>query len=278
MKKIEMWRDQGFRKGFRVHGGTHEEGYVGELHWEEAAGSCDWTLAQWACRHNIAEGTREGDAYATPSQTVERYQEDEDVVLTLELRASREYECARQEGQDWPHLLLGQEMGERCPSLEQLERLEFVSEVKVGYCSCGMEKPVPGLHAAQANLFLTVTHRDTGNMYWFGIPYYDSRYSMQDAYLAEDGGKADASHRLIYIIPQERLTDRGLTACDWVVYRRDILPDILEGLRLGVEKGFLETADSSGYRITSMNFGWEMPGTYDASLMIRRLSLTGWVR
>ena len=123
MKKIEMWRDQGFRKGFRVHGGTHEEGYVGELHWEEAAGSCDWTLAQWACRHNIAEGTREGDAYATPSQTVERYQEDEDVVLTLELRASREYECARQEGQDWPHLLLGQEMGERCPSLEQLERL-----------------------------------------------------------------------------------------------------------------------------------------------------------
>lgn len=278
MQEIALWRDEGFRNGFRVLGGTHEEGYVGELRWGTEKGSCEWSLAQWASRCNIAAGRREGNAYFTPSQTVKCYCEDGYHVLELELRASREYEGPRKAGEDWPHLLLGQEMGERCPSLDRLESLEFLSEVRIGYCNCGMEAPDPELHAAQANLFLTISHMETENMYWFGIPYYDSRYPMQGAYLAEDGGKEDASHKMIYIIPQERLTDRGLGDCRWTVYRRDILPDILEGLWLGAEKGFLETAGEAGYRISSMNFGWEMPGSYDANLLIRRLSLTGRLR
>lgn len=278
MRQTALWKDEGFRSGFRVHGGTHEEGYVGEVRWGEEKGNCEWTLAQWASRYNIAAGRREGDAYITPSQTVRRYEEDGKITLELELRASREYEAPRKEGEDWPHLLLGQEMGERCPLLDRLESLEFVSEVRIGYCNCRLETPDPKLHAATANLFLTINHVETGDMYWFGIPYFDNRYSMQKAYCAEDCGKEDASHKLIYIIPQKRLTDRGLDSFQWTVYHRDILPDILEGLKLGAENGFLESADESYYRVTSMNFGWEMPGIYDASLLIRRLSLTGKLR
>ena len=276
MKEIALLEDERYEKGLRVHGNTHEAGYIGEIYWGKEKEKSKWTIAQWACKFNIAEGEKIGEGcYETPSQRIARYEDEGKTVLELELRASKEYDTLRKEGQEWPHLLLEQKLEDRCPTLNLLTSLEFISEVKVGYCDCKMQKEDPKMHAAQANLFMTIQHVDTGNMYWFGIPYFDSRYRVQEAYIAEDGGKADASHKLIYIIPQNRLTDQSFADYEWITYHRDIYPDILEGLKLGKEKGFLDTDDCSGYRITSLNFGWEMPGTYDASLLIRKLILKG---
>lgn len=284
MEKKALLLDEFFSDGFKVHGSRHEDGYIGNLRWpnnNECLGegkSSDetpaWELAQWACRYNIFEGKWNGNSCETVSQKVALDIQEGQRILELQLHAGEEYENVRQSGMDWPHLLIEQHMGERCPTLDKICSLEFVSEVKVAYCDCCMESPNPALHAAQANLFLTIHNIENGNMYWFGIPYFDNRFEMQEAYLGEDGGKEDASHKLIYIIPQNRLTTKSFHGYEWITYQRNIYPDILEGLKLAVDKGYLETNDCSKYRITSMNFGWEMPGAYNGDLYIRKLSLT----
>lgn len=283
MREISLLLDENFQNGFRVHGSKHEDGYIGELKWkngcEETRYKNDsaeipvWEIAQWACKYNILEGQWNGNICETKSQQVRIERINAQTFLELKLHASKEYEFSRKSGMDWPHLLIEQHMGERCPTLDKISELEFMSEVKVAYCDCCMDSPNPELHAAQANLFLTIVNIENGNMYWFGIPYFDNRFFMQEAYIGEDGGKEDASHKLIYIIPQKRLTSKSFHDYEWISYKRDIYPDIIEGLHLAMEKRFLETADCSKYRITSMNFGWEMPGTFNGDLHISKLSL-----
>ena len=271
MKRIALLLDTNFSDGFRVHGSRHEDGFIGELKWKESDKKIDnyktpvWELAQWACKYNILDGKWNGNICETGSQQVSLENRNNQVVLELQLHAEKEYQSARKGGMDWPHLLIEQHMGERCPTLDKICGLEFESEVKIAYCDCCMENPDPSLHAAQANLFLTINHIENGNMYWFGIPYFDNRIEIQEAYIGEDGGKEDASHKLIYIIPQNRLTEKSLHEHEWMTYKRDIYPYIIEGLKLAVEKGYLDTDDYSKYRITSMNFGWEMPGTYNGN-------------
>jgi len=276
MNGIALFADKGYQKGFCIHGSTHEEGFIGGIHWNNEKEESDWMIAQWCCKNNIAEGiqTKPG-CFETPSQTVARYEEDGKTILKLELRASEEYIEPRKAGEGWVHLLLEQRgIEKRCPTLDQISSMDFYSEVKIEYCDCKMENPDPALHAASTCLFLTICNESTGDMYWFGIPYFDNRYAMHEGYFAEDNGKEDASHKLIFAIPQSKITDQSFADFQWITYKRDIYPDIMEGLRRGKESGFLDTDDCAGYKVTSVNFGWEIPGIFDASMLIRELTLT----
>lgn len=276
MKELELLNDPGFRNGFWVLGRTHEDGLLGAICWGEKREEPAWHIAQWECGYNIMDGKIKGqECFETPSQRVAlTVDESGQKALELTLRASREYRQPRIEGQAWPHLLIEQDgLAARCPRLNQVKHLYFESEVRIVKCRCAMQQTDRRLHAAQANLFFTIGRPGTDDMYWFGVPYYDSRAKRTETYMAEDGGKADASHKFIYIMPQRALTDHTYHSGEWIRYERDLYPDILEGLKTAGQQGWLSGADPSDYTITSMNFGWEMPGTYDGTLLIRHLSL-----
>ena len=281
-KEIAVLRDTEFAMGFTVLAPGYPVRSVGVLRPAEAQGAPslpEWRIAQLACRYNIAEGKARyednGYRYETESQRVEVSRYGGETVLELELRASKEYTSPRQEGEDWPHLLIEQTgLQSRCPALDQLESLRFTLEARIPYCVSYMEAPEAALHTGQTSMFFTVANVRTQDMYWFGIPIFDARYEQIREYMAEDGGKADASHKFIYIVDQAELTDAGLPSGGWMKLDIDILPFLQRGLTAAVDRGFLHSDAISMYTITSTNLGWEMPGTYDAILEIKNLSLT----
>ena len=273
-KEIAVLLDTEFATGFDVLAPKHPVRSVGVLRPAEAQSEStppQWRIAQWACRYNAAEGEvrrqDNGYRYETDSQRVEVTRGGGETVLGLELRASREYVSPRQEGGDWPHLLIEQTwLGARCPTLDQLSSLRLTLDARIPYWACYMERPDPAIHTGQTSMFFTVAHVDTQDMYWFGIPIFDARYRQMREYMAEDGGKADATHKFIYIVDQASLTDVDLHTGDWMKLDVDILPLFQKGLTVAVDRGFLKSNAASMYTITSTNLGWEMPGTYDAAL------------
>jgi len=114
---------------------------------------------------------------------------------------------------------------------------------------------------------------DYGNYFWFGVPFYDSRHDIPPSYKAKDVGKADATGRFIYTIDGENVTSEPLKENQWAEIEIDLLPYIKAGLQEAVKRGYLTDSNPGNYAVVGMNMGWELPGTFDASIQVRDLGL-----
>jgi len=114
---------------------------------------------------------------------------------------------------------------------------------------------------------------NSGDYFWFGVPFYDSRYDIPPSHKARDGGKADATGRFIYTIAGENVTPKPLKENRWAEIDIDLLPYIRAGLQEAVKRRYLADSNSGDYAVTGMNMGWEPAGTFEASIQIRDLGL-----
>ena len=276
MKILPIIADTEFKNGFICSGAAHEDGIVGELKSPVAEGCApDWICYQWACKNNIVKGEYAADengySYITESQKVAVSWKEGDPIIMLELKTSKEYDTPRVYGQPWPHLLIGQGFTGRCPTLEKLERLDLIFDTRIVYCDSHMEKADPALHAAQAQLFFTVSAPH--DMYWFGVPVYDIREEFVAEFEAEDGGKADASHKYIYTVSQREFTEVSSHTFKRLKYEADLLPYIKMGLGKAHKSGYLNSNNPADYTLTSCNIGYEMPGIYDSAFELYNFAL-----
>lgn len=136
----------------------------------------------------------------------------------------------------------------------------------------------PSLHAAQFQMFLVVGNvneqsSDYRDYYWFGVPFYDSRHDIPPSHKARDGGKADATGKFIYTIAGEQVNTKRLKDNEWVRIDAELLGHIRAGLQEAVKRGYFKDSDISRWAVTGMNMGWELPGTFDASVQVRDLSV-----
>lgn len=84
----------------------------------------------------------------------------------------------------------------------------------------------------------------------------------------------DCSGKFIYTAAQTEFTSRSFHSFgDWIDYDRDILPLIARGICEAKRRGYTKSDSLSDYRLTTMNLGWEITGTYSAAMEISRLSL-----
>ena len=60
---------------------------------------------------------------------------------------------------------------------------------------------------------------------------------------------------------------------EWHSARLDLLPLIRRGVAAMQAKGQFVHTMPEDLELTGMNFGWEVPGTFDAGLQIRNLSI-----
>jgi hypothetical protein len=60
----------------------------------------------------------------------------------------------------------------------------------------------------------------------------------------------------------------------WLPLDVDLLPFIKNGLEEAAKRGYLKDVDLHHYAVANMNFGWEIPGTFDAAAQIRDLRVT----
>lgn len=271
---MKLFSDTGFQAGFN---------YTGTLSTQPNAGTIvnplhplaqpQWRLGQWFCKSNIQDADigAEGDMLkiSTPSQKITAGNGS----ITLELLASKEYRGhIRKPGEEWPHLLVEQQMEHR-PPVGSLKSLKLTCESRLHYSTCHMAEKDDELHCAQANMYFTVFDAEHSDYIWFGVPFYDSRYTIQNYYMQEDIGKDDATHKFIYIIGQKELTDVPFNSGAWIAYDVDLLPYITTGLQKAQSMGYIKNCSLENMALTSMNFGWEMTGEYDSAIELKNLSL-----
>lgn len=289
----ELIADRSFADGFALApvstetvtaGGGFAATNVDTLRFTEGTEAPAWQICQWWSRHDLAgtpaETTAEGVYYANAGKRVERRG---DGTLLLGITASAEYDAPRREGEQWPHLLVQQDF-DPAPSVGAMESLTLEMELRLVGCGNRMTEGTydAALHTAQAPFYLHLRNanpasEDYGSALWVGIPTFDYRYERLADTETVHWDKGTATY--IYTVPPRSVWGdisfhdrRAHAVC------RDILPAVLRALEAMRERGELTHSAAGDMVVTGMNFGWEVPGTFDAALEVRGISLRAEMR
>ncbi len=280
----ELIRDPDFRRGFSVlQPAPGKRVTYGIVHGSETKADPVWDLVQWSSKHPLAIAAPEKLAdgslrYSNVAKTVTLGAVGSDMGdLGMAVRASAEYgSLARKSGEPWVHLLVEQNIANP-PSLADLSAARLHVEARL---IASEKRPMPdyspGLHAAQFQIFFSVQNLNRqspgyGKYLWFGIPIYDDRNRVVPTHKARDTG---GTNMFIYTPAGDVFSPKSTHERKWITIDTDLLPLMREGLENAWLENFLKESQSlADYRIAAMNIGWEVPGTFDVDLAIRRLSL-----
>ena len=123
---------------------------------------------------------------------------------------------------------------------------------------------------------------DYGNYIWVNIPYYDARYDFNEEAAFLDFGKEDKSDTFIYSASSKKVLNNKKVV---VGERRNSVIDLKEYIEIALEtiQNLPANANSefpillnttlADLRIESFYIGWEIPGTFNASVTIYSNSL-----
>lgn len=285
---VALFADTQFRQGLLLSYPDSSQGRSVEavLQLDDANNVPVWRLCQWGTKYSLAgapcvrSGHRDFCYENEAKKVIVGGPNSPNRDLILELRAKAEYGTnVRRSGESWPHLLVEQDAIHLYP-LDELDGIQFDITLRLLYCTNHMTKDQfdPGLHAAQFQMFFIIKNispasEDHGGYYWFGVPFYDSRYDVPPAYRAKDAGKDDATGRFIYTIDGKAAGMRSLKDGQWVALHVDLLPHIKEGVQEAVRRGYLKSPNPADYAVANMNLGWEIPGTFDAAIEVKNFSI-----
>ncbi len=285
----EVIGDVTFEKGFGVSlldpndvvkGGGFKATNADTLFFTTRNESPIWQLSQWYSKYDIAHAdgmlTEEhGFTYANEGKRITKY---EDGSLLLEIKTSEEYTNPRKDGENWPHLLIEQSFSQ-CPNIGKFQALNFTMSLRLVKCENRMN---PGefdenFHTAQSPYYFILRNvneqsDDFNKSIWLGIPSFDYRYDRmnEQELISWDLGTS----MYIYNLPQMPVWgDIQFQDMQWHEAQVDILPLIKEAVTGMKKKDFFQHTSLDDLELVGMNFGWEVPGTFDAAIQIKGLSL-----
>ncbi|SDD57824.1 hypothetical protein SAMN04487894_110175 [Niabella drilacis] len=254
----------------------------------ENNGRAQWELAEWGSRFQLAgikrRIHRKRIIYATRGKKIAFEKPAGNCRVAMNVTASDEYPVPRKAGEDWAHLLVEQTFTKK-PYLKDLEALIFKFSGRLTKAVLRMKKKDfdPGLHTAQFQLFITVQDLNPaspnhGDFLWFGIPFYDYRYKDIRMYAAQDLGKSDATGKFIYSMGSADFMKGSFHSGAWITIYKDILPMMKDAVKLAKQRGYLKGSAIEDLGVSSMNLGWEVPGTLDVGFEFKGLDLLGVLR
>ena len=260
-----------------------------------------WTIAQWSSRFDIMgkdansgythETDETGLIHTITSKGGERYYEQYpgkkviinsmDGSLYFESNCGVEYLQDRTGSEGWVHLLMSQDFDDRLVFIKDLKSLMLETNYKVTkFEDMTYGKVNPNAHAAQFVFYITIQNRnkssvDYGKYIWFGLGLWDNRSvnKFTSIYSAHDAG----TDTLIYSpgstdfmkTNSGRIPKVGVDAQAKV----DILPIVQKAYEDGIKKGYLGTTKWEELAIGGMNFGFEVPGTYNIGTEIKDIGI-----
>ena len=197
--------------------------------------------------------------------------------LIMELNASKEYDHPRKDKEEWPHILF-QESFTKQPLIKDLESLKLSMNVLMHKSEMHMttEEYNPSLHTIQYIMYIYVYSNaalDAGQYMFFGIPIYDYRYKVMRENGLIDAGTAGNTGNFIYQMSTLDYLPNGLTVGQEEHIEIDLIQSISNALILAQTFGKLANSTINDLYITSMNIGFEIPGTFDCSIELSGLSL-----
>jgi hypothetical protein len=280
----ELLQDPHFQRGFVLLASPPGKRVASaELHAVDRSGTPVWDLAQWSSKHSVLPRQPEvlaGGAvrYANAGKAVVIGPPSaKEADLTLAVNASAEYGTRpRDAGDPWVHLLTQQTI-DNPPCIAELTACRLHIEARLNHSLLAVQEGYsPSRHAAQFQIFLTISNRRSGSpgfgqYLWFGVPLYDNRERLPSGHKAQDAGD---TKMFIYTLAATDLTNESTHDRQWVTIDKDLLPHIRAALQHAWSRGFLtESQDFSDYRIGGAFVGWEVPGIFDVEMQIRNFSL-----
>ncbi len=240
-----------------------------------------WELAEWGSKYQLSqeqlETVGETKIYRDPGKAISFAQQGSHVTMTV--TASQEYDAPRKNNEAWPHLLIEQAIPSK-PLLKALKGLllQFDGRLVQNEMKMTAEQFDPGLHTAQFQLFLNVQDLNPespayGDYLWFGIPFYDYRHRQAEVYAAQDVGKGDATGKFIYSLANTDFMEGSYHDGEWIRVEKDLYPFIMKALEIAKERGYLKNSALEDFRVSGMNLGWEVPGTFDVSFEFKEFDL-----
>ena len=292
-KKISLLRDRNYENGFGVMGvsgerGRENLGYFTYGGIADAKNKSVWQIGQWggigdlssANETKLADGIWQYSA-AGKSVTVDT----KNGRISLGVDGRKEYERLRKSGECWVHNLIEQSFEESVP-FGGLSHFNLTLDYSVDRCDnyCGSEYDTD-VHAAQLTLYLTLNNRPTATVFnadtgewsngryddflWFGVPIFDNRKEFQPQNAAYD----DGTKSYISSIDTRNYQSEPVKTGKRYRFTYDILPEIHSAVKRAKDMGALKNVDENNMFFSYMNFGWEVPGTFDVSVTVNGLNL-----
>ena len=286
---VELFKDGSFEKGIKVVAVDRSDRKVFDFGNSARRTGTRWGLAQHFSKYDLiteqpvtnADGSV---SYENPGKRVTMREENGENILQMEIFCSQEYDAPRKEGEDWPHLLIEQNLGS--DPLTSYDQMIFTMTIRKDYINNVMGDDYDeGLHCYQTGMIFIVQNLNTNSagygddFFWFGIPGFDSRMEYKSEYCNVDGGKADASGKLIYQLGGKDFFDTYYTANpmtnegEWVTVTVDILPSLKTAFNTAQRLGYMGSSKLEDLRMQGINFGCECTGTFDASVSIKNVGL-----
>ncbi len=290
----KLLKDSNYLNGFKLSSTNESNGNQhGVLDYGGTVNNPVWLVAQWNNLNNDLL-----NAYYSKVSTMNTYETSggfkvvsntANGELVLQVNASSEYGLngitsnPRRMNEPWPTLLLEQSLSES-DILKISDKEEIRMAIKYNVLFLIDKIPAgtfnPNLHSAQFQWFITVQNRnmsspDYGRYIWFGLNFYDKRYDFPPLYAAQDGGKEQNTGAFIYMPDMRNIMgSQGKTEIGkYMDINVDILPIISEAFRLAQERNYLTNTTWNDLYIGATNIGWEVPGTYDVSVLIQSVNI-----
>lgn len=290
---VELLPDNRFQNGFIAYPGSraHLDGSYPENDWnsnvylkyDEDTPSPSWQLQQIGCINDLNDvynpmtgAMPEYEAPYYKFEGVSNYVHVDPSAgeIVLGLNASKDYDAPRQSG-DWCHLLL-QNVLTNSVKVSELSSLKFTIDLQLQVENKMSEQEYnPSIHTAQFLAYFIVQSNatlDAGDYFWFGVPFYDYRYPSIDESVMIDG----RSQMPIYQMSNRAIDPDGVQAGKEYQIELDLI-DLFSDALLACQsqEGRFLNSTIQDFSITSMNIGWELPGTFDVSAKFSNFSLTG---
>lgn len=303
----EIFPDTKFEQGFRVSGLYSLQEATQQPYWFKYGNDeliPTWKICQWDSGEDLRDENLTmfmdlGDGqyvYENSSKTITV--DTQEGSLGLKLLSSQVYDDARKEGESWPHIMLENSYflaaSENPGALyvNNMDHLRLQISQQLSFYEDHMgESADPSLHACSFYMYIYMKGLNSSGrveQLWFGIPMFDNRYTYCPEYGAKDTGKEDATGLFIYNVPGKDITTVtwhdeetgvpvGSTDNAWMDVDIDLIPYIERALTLAQAQGYMKGVKMESVYVDGMNLGWEMPGTYDAEMIIKNLSLKSYV-
>lgn len=281
---IELICDRNFSNGVGVESLNSASTIIDTLYpFGRSHTHFSWKLAQWFS-HFVLKGVhpekvKGGVVYSNQGKRISFTRIHGSTRVTMEVFGSKEYRAPRRYGEGWPHLLL-EENFPNPPRLDSIVTLNLSMRARLLYCVNKMDSLTynPELHTAQYSMYLVVQNMnkfssDYHDYFWFGLHLYDYRYKGIPRYEAQDKGKKDATRKFIYCPSSNDLHIGDFQGGRWVVISSNLLPWIVSAFKTAQSRGYLRGSRIADMKITGMNIGWEVTGTFDCGFQYDDLTL-----
>ena len=271
-------RDAKFEKGFKLKGlNSIKDGHFCRKTIENEGGVPEWFLCQWNSRYDfcydgVLEQNGEGYRFYDASKSIGV---DKKGSVLMTLNASKEYDAPRKPYEPWPHLLLEQDV-EPYIRIADVKSLKIKGTFELKDFRDFMQGKAEEHHTAQF-VWVTVVKNvnekspDFGHFVWIVLNIMDSRYEVTPFYCAQD--KALPDGEFIYSFGSADFLKGKIEKNSPVSIDFDLYPRLNEILSRAKSAGYLLHTTLADTAVTGMNFGFEITGTYLASMLVKNVAV-----